>query len=90
MGKMKDWIINTIREDDDDYEYDENGHVIPEEDITLESLIDEFFEEFDNRLAKVRDKIKYRSKNKDSKNLKENKIYSDSDKIIKFDSGKNL
>ena len=90
MGKMKDWIINTIREDDDDYEYDENGHVIPEEDITLESLINEFFEEFDNRLAKIRDKIKFKPNKETKKSSAGTITYSDSDKIIKFDSGKKL
>ena len=45
MGKMRDWIINTIKEDDDDYEYDENGHLI-QEDISVRKAIDKAFDVF--------------------------------------------
>ena len=58
MGKMKDWIINTIKEDDDDYAYDENGNIIPQNQVTAEDLMDECLGELEIKFKKFKNKLR--------------------------------
>lgn len=53
MGKLFNKFADIIREDDDDeYEYDEDGNIIYQEPVTLEDAFNEFLGELDRRFRR--------------------------------------
>lgn len=52
MGKLFDRFSEILREDDDDYEYDEDGNIIYQEPVTLEDALNDFFSELERRFRK--------------------------------------